>query len=122
MPVALEYKSDHLVIRLVGRSFLTAARRAVLVPYSDITRIDVETPRWPTLTEGWWIGALVPEAIAHGAFARWSGGERRFLHFESRTQRVLTIHLAGHPDFAEVSIEVRDPDAARAELMKRAGS
>lgn len=120
MPIALEYKSDHLVVRLVGRSFLTAMRRSIVVPYSDIRRVDVESPRWPSMVKEWRIGTHLPNVIAHGLFVTWTGGRRRFVHFERDTERVLTIHLEGHPDFTEVSIEVRDPEAAQKELQTRA--
>lgn len=120
MPVALDYKSDHLVVRLVGRSFLTAARRSIVIPYSDIRRVDVESPRWPTMFKEWRIGTHLPNVIAHGLFASWTGGQRRFVHFDRGTERVLTIHLEGHPDFAEVSVEVREPEAAQKELSKHA--
>jgi hypothetical protein len=121
MPVALEYKSDHVVLRLVGSSFLTSARRSVVIPYSDIRRVDVESPRWPSLWKEWRIGTHVPGQIAHGLFATWNGAQKRFLHFDRGSERVLTIHLDGHPDFTEVSVEVRDPMAAQKELAQHAG-
>lgn len=117
MPVALDYKSDHLVVRLVGSSVLTTVRRSVVVPYSSLRRVDVESPRWPSVWKEWRIGTHVPGQIAHGLFVAWSGGHRRFVHFDKKTERVLTIHLEGHPDFHEVSVEVRDPFAAQKELQ-----
>lgn len=120
MPVALDYKSDHLVIRLVGPSVITAVRRNVVVPYSDIRRVDVESPRWPSLWKEWRVGTHVPGRIAHGLFAPWTGGPKRFVHFDKSTERVLTIHLEGHPDFQEISVEVRDPFAAQKELQSHA--
>lgn len=121
MPVALDYKSDHLVLRLVGRSVITAVRRNVVVPYSDIRRADVESPRWPSMLREWRIGTHIPNLIAHGLFATWNGAQKRFLHFDRETTRVLTIHLDGHPDFTEISVEVREPEAAQKELSTRAG-
>ena len=121
MPVALDYKSDHLVVRLVGSSILTAVRRNIVIPYSDIRRVDVESPRWPSLVKDWRIGTHWPDKIAHGLFVAWNGGNKRFLHFDGKTDRVLTLHLEGHPDFHEVSVEVREPSAAQQELSKRAG-
>ena len=120
MPVALDYKSDHLVVRLVGRSVLTSIRRSIVVPYSAISRVEVEAPRWPSLVKEWRVGTHMPSLIAHGLFSTWKGGHKRFLHFEKTTTQVLTIHREGHPDFHEVSVEVRDPIAARDELAKRA--
>lgn len=119
MPVALDYKSDHLVVRLVGRSVLTTVRRNVVVPYSDIRRVDVESPRWPSMFKEWRIGTHIPNVIAHGLFVTWNGAQKRFLHFERDTARVLTIHLDGHPDFTEISVEVREPEAAQKELAAR---
>ncbi|HUR68778.1 MAG TPA: hypothetical protein VM370_05985 [Candidatus Thermoplasmatota archaeon] len=120
MPVALDHRSDHLLIRLVGPSVLTSVRRSVVVPYSDIQRVDVESPRWPSLLRDWYVGTHLPSLIAHGVFVAWAGGHRRFLHFERDTERVLTSHLVGHPDHQEVGVEVRETDAARDELAKRA--
>ena len=122
MPVALEYKSDHLLVRLVGNSVISALRRTIVVPYSDIRGVEVEAPRWPSLLKEWRLGTHLPGVLAHGLFATWTGKHRRFLHFEKRTARVLTLRLEGHPDFEEVSVEVRDPDAARKELSARAGT
>lgn len=119
MPVALDYKSDHLVIRLVGRSVITSVRRAVVVPYSSIRGVDVEEPRWPSLLGGWRVGTHLPGQIAHGAFATWKGENRRFVHFDKSTQRVVTLRLEGHPQFDEVSVDVRDPVAAQGELDRR---
>lgn len=121
MPVALDYKSDHLVVRLVGSSVLTSARRSVVIPYSAITAVEVEAPRWPSLVKEWRLGTHMPGLIAHGLFQTWDAKQKRFLHFERKTARVLTIKLAGHPDFTEVSVEVREPDAAQKELLNRAG-
>lgn len=120
MPVALEYKSDHLLVRLVGSSVLTAARRTIVVPYSDILAAGVDAPRWPSMVKEWRIGTHMPGYIAHGYFATWNGKHRRFLHYDRRTTRVLTLRLEGHPDFDEISVEVRDPDAAQKELSARA--
>lgn len=119
MPIALDYKSDHLVVRLVGSSVLTSARRSVVIPYSDIIAADVEAPQWPSLVKEWRIGTHVPGLVAHGYFQTWDGKQKRFLHFDRKTSRVLTIKLAGHPDFTEVSVEVRDPEAAQKELLNR---
>lgn len=119
MPVALEYKSDHLLLRLVGRSALTCLRRSVVIPYSDIVGVEVEAPRWPSLIKEWRIGTHLPSVIAHGLFSTWDGKHKRFLHYERDTTRALTIRLVGHPDFHEVSVEVRDPDAAQKELASR---
>ncbi|HUR69433.1 MAG TPA: hypothetical protein VM370_09320 [Candidatus Thermoplasmatota archaeon] len=120
MPVALEYKADHLLLRLVGRSALTSVRRSVVIPYSDIARVEVEAPRWPSMIKEWRIGTHWPNYVAHGLFATWDGKHKRFLHYDRDTTRVLTIRLEGHPDFNEVSVEVRDPDAAQKELSTRA--
>lgn len=120
MPVALDYKSDHLVVRLVGSSVLSTLRRSVVVPYSDIRGAEVEAPRWPSLVKEWRIGTHMPGYIAHGTFVTWIGAHRRFVHFDRKTERVLTIRLAGHPDFEEISVEVRDPEAAARELGKHA--
>lgn len=119
MPVALDYKSDHLVLRLVGNSVLTALRRNVVVPYSDIQRVDVESPRWPSMIREWHIGTHLPNVIAHGLFSTWDMKHKRFVHFNKGTTRVLTLWLDGHPDFQEISVEVRDPDAAQKELASR---
>ena len=121
MPVGLEYKSDHLLVRLVGSSVLTSLRRSVVIPYSDIASAEVEPPRWPSMIKEWRIGTHLPHVIAHGLFSTWDGKHKRFLHYDRDTTRVLTIHLQGHPDFHEVSVEVRDPDAAQKELGSRAG-
>lgn len=120
MPVALEYKSDHLVVRLVGSSAMTSLRRNLVLPYSDITTAIVEAPRWPSLIKEWRIGTHLPGVIAHGFFSTWNGRHRRFVHFNRGTDRTLTIHLEGHPDLEEVSVEVRDPDAAQKEIASRA--
>jgi len=72
------------------------------------------------MVKEWRIGTHLPNVIAHGLFVPWTGGARRFVHFDRKTERVLTIHLDGHPDYAEVSVEVRDPDAAQKELQNRA--
>ncbi|HVM45731.1 MAG TPA: hypothetical protein VM582_07320 [Candidatus Thermoplasmatota archaeon] len=119
MPVALDYKSDHLVVRLVGSSVLTAMRRNVVVPFSDITRVEVEAPQWPSLVKEWRVGTHLPGVIAHGLFSTWDGTRKRFLHYNKGTARVLTLHLEGHPDFHEISVEVRDPDAAQKEIAGR---
>lgn len=121
MPVALDYKSDHLVVRLVGPSVLASLRRSIVVPYSDIRSVEVEAPRWPSVIKEWRIGTHIPGILAQGLFSTWNGKQRRFLHFERGTRRVLTLRLSGHPDFEEVSVEVRDPDAAQKELANRAG-
>lgn len=121
MPVALDYKSDHLVVRLVGRSVITSLRRNIVIPYSDIQGVDVESPRWPSMFKEWRIGTHFPNVIAQGTFTAWSGKPKRFVHFERSTERVLTLRLEGHPDFDEVSVEVRDPFAAQKELSTRAG-
>lgn len=122
MPIALEYKSDHLLVRLVGGTTLSSLRRTIVVPYSDIRSVEVEAPRWPSMLKEWRIGTHFPDVVAHGVFIPWKGGRpRRFLHFNKGTQRVLTIHLEGHPDHDEISVEVRDPDAARKELSRLAG-
>lgn len=115
MPVALEYRSDHLLIRLVGPAALTSLRRAVVVPYSDIDRVDVEPPRWPPAFSNR-IGTHLPGYIASGTFMTWKFEHRRFLHFDRKTSRVLTIRLKGHPAFEEISVDARDPDAAKKEL------
>lgn len=120
MPVALEYKSDHLLVRLVGSSVISSLRRTIVIPYSDIRHAEVEEPRWPSMVKEWRIGTHLPGVIAHGLFAAWSGKPRRFLHFERKTTRVLTLHLEGHPDFEQVSVEVRDPEAAQKEISRRA--
>lgn len=120
MPVALDYKSDHLVVRLVGNAVLTSLRRNVVVPYSDIRRVEVEAPRWPSMIKEWRVGTHLPNVIAHGLFSTWDMKQKRFLHFNKDTTRVLTLHLDGHPDFHEISVEVRDPDAAQKELAARA--
>lgn len=120
MPVTLEYKTDHLLVRLVGRSALTAARRNLVLPYSDIVGAQVEPPRWPSFVKEWSIGTHLPRIIAHGYFSTWNAKQRRFLHIDRDTQRVLTIRLEGHPDLDEVSVEVNDPDAAQKEIAGRA--
>ena len=120
MPVALDYKTDHLVVRLVGRSILSSVRRNVLVPYSDIQAVRIEAPQWPHLFKEWRVGTHVPNWIAHGLFSTWDLSRRRFLHFDRDTTRVLTLVLNGHPDFDEISVEVRDPDAAEKELAAKA--
>ena len=119
MPVALDYKSDHLVVRLVGASVLSALRRNVVIPYSDIRSVDVEAPRWPSMIKEWRIGTHIPNVIAHGFFSTWDMKHKRFLHYNKDSTRVLTLRLEGHPDFQEVSVEVRDPDAAQKELATR---
>lgn len=119
MPVALEYKSDHLLVRLVGRSVLTSLRRTLVIPYSDIVRVEVEAPRWPSMVKEWRIGTHFPSVVAHGLFSTWNGKHKRFVHFDRDTARVLTLRLEGHPDLHEVSVEVRDPDAAQKELSRR---
>ena len=119
MPVALDYKSDHLVVRLVGRSVLTALRRNVVIPYSDVKDARIEAPRWPSVVKEWRVGTHFPRLIAHGLFSTWDMKTKRFLHFEKDTARVLTIVLEGHPDFQEVSVGVRDPEAAQKEILSR---
>lgn len=120
MPVALEYRSDHLVARMVGPRLLTSLRRSIVVPYSAIRRVDVESPRWPHPLDGWWLGAYVPKMFATAAYTRWRGGERRFVCFGRRADRVLTLHLRDHATFDEVSLEVADPFSAQKELASRA--
>lgn len=119
MPVALDYKSDHLVIRLVGRSVLSSLRRNVVIPYSDIRSVSIDAPRWPSMIKEWRIGTHIPGIIAHGLFSTWDLKHKRFLHYDRDSKRVLTLVLEGHPDFHEVSVEVRDPDAAQKELANR---
>lgn len=121
MPVALEYKSDHLLVRLVGPSAVSSLRRTLVLPYSDIKEVRVEPPTWPSLVKEWRIGTHVPNFIAHGLFVTWAGKRRRFLHYDRGTKRALTLLLVGHPHFDEVSVEVRDPEAAQKELLARAG-
>jgi hypothetical protein len=120
MPVALDYKSDHLVVRLVGRSVVTSIRRNIVIPYSDIRRVEVEPPRWPSMWKELRVGTHFPGVIAHGLFTSWDLKHKRFVHFDKGSSRVLTLRLEGHPDFQEVSVEVRDPDAAQKELSGRA--
>lgn len=122
MPVALEYYSDHFVIRMVGSSALSALRRAVVIPYSDITSVEVGAPEWPHVLKEWRIGTHMPGIIASGTFGSWKGGPRRFLHFDHKDEKVLTLKLSSHPDFQEVSVAVKDAEAARDELQKRVGS
>lgn len=119
MPVSLDYKSDHLVIRLVGRSVITALRRNVLIPYSSISGVQVEAPRWPSAIKAWRIGTHLPGIIAHGTFTTWQQKHRRFCHFEKATRQVVTLRLSGHPQFDEVSIDARDPLAVQTELQRR---
>lgn len=119
MPVALDYMSDHLVVRLVGPSVLASLRRNIVIPYSDIAEVSVEAPRWPSMLKEWRIGTHLPGVIAQGLFSTWNGKHRRFVHFERSTKRVLTLRLSGHPDVEEVSVEVRDPEAAQKELLNR---
>lgn len=121
MPVALDYKSDHLVVRLVGPSVLASLRRNIVIPYSDIREVLIEEPRWPSIVKEWRIGTHLPGVVAQGLFSTWNGKHRRFLHFDRNTTRALTLRLEGHPDFHEVSVEVRDPEAAQKELLNRAG-
>lgn len=120
MPVALDYRSDHLVMRLVGRSVITAVRRNVVIPYSAIRSVEIEAPRWPSMIKEWRIGTHIPNLIAHGLFSTWDMKQKRFIHFDKDTTRVLTLRLEGHPDLHEVSVEVRDPEAAQKELASRA--
>lgn len=119
MPVALDYKSDHLVVRMVGPAIFSTIRRSIVIPYSDIRDALVEAPRWPSVVKEWRLGTHFPGLVAHGTFVTWKGSHRRFLFYERSTTRALTIKLEGHPDFEEVSIEVRDPDAAQKELLSR---
>jgi len=121
VPVAIDYKSDHLVLRMVGRSVFSALRRNVVIPYSDIREALVEEPRWPSMIKEWRVGTHMPGLIAHGFFSSWDLKQKRFLHFGKETRRVLTLRLDGHPDFHEVSVEVRDPDAAQKEIASRIG-
>lgn len=118
MPVALEYYSDHLLVRLVGPTAIAALRRAIIVPYSDIREVQVESPRWPPVLSNR-IGYHLPGVGVTGTFMSWRFDEKRFLHFDRKTQRVLTLRLKGHPTFEEISVEVRDPDAAKKELESR---
>lgn len=120
MPVALEYRSDHLLLRMVGPAALASLKRVLFVPYSDIADVVVEAPRWPP-TFAPRVGTHMPGFIASGSFWNWKLGDRRFLHYERSTNRVLTLRLRGHPSFDEISVEVREPDAAAKELEARRG-
>lgn len=118
MPVALEYRSDHLLLRMVGPTALASLRRVLFVPYSNIASVEVGEPRWPSAF-GPRVGTHLPKVIASGTFSDWRLKDRRFLHFDRNSGEVLTIRLLGHPSFDEISVEVRDPHAARKELEAR---
>lgn len=118
MPVALEYYSDHVLIRMVGAASLSSLRRSIVVPYSDIAAVEVAAPEWPTSLANR-VGTHLPRVVASGTFMNWKFGERRFLHFDRKTSEVLKLDLAGHPDFIGIQVEVKDPRAARVELDKR---
>lgn len=118
MPIAIEYRSDHVQLRMVGPAALSSLRRVIVVPYSSIALVDVEPPRWPPILANR-IGTHMPGVIVSGTFMSWRFGHKRFLHFDRNTRRVLTLRLAGHPTFEEVSVEVRDAEAAKKELDAR---
>lgn len=114
----VEMREDHVLVRIEGVPRLTTLRGSFSIPYSTIRKVDVEPPRWPGVLDHWRVGVHWPHGIARGTFTSWKG-HRRFLWFDKKADRVLTIALEGHPDFDEVSIEMDDPEPVREEIERR---
>lgn len=110
----VELRPDHLLVKLEGPAAAFAPHRNVLIPFSDIVDARVDAPRWPTPTKQWSIATYVPGVVAVGDFHE-RGGNRRLLAFDRNSERTLTIKLAGHPSYDEVSVDT--PDAANLAAM-----
>lgn len=118
--VPVEVHKDHLLVRLEGMGFLSTLRRSITVPYSTITRIEVGRPEWPDFFEGWRIGTHVPGLVARGTFVTWKG-VRRFWWVGRSTKATITLHLAGHPDFRKMVLDVEDPEGLEKQVEQRRG-
>lgn len=112
----LAFGADHLLVELPGAEGVLSAKRHLILPYSTIDRAALEAPHWPALLDVK-LGTALPGYVAKGSFRR--GEERRFLHFDRGAGEVLTLRLAGHPEFDEVELDVDDPEIALRELEHR---
>lgn len=115
----VEIRSDHLLLHLEGPAATLAPHRDVVVPFSDIVQARAEPPRWPTAAGQWQIAAYVPRVVAVGDFHQWDG-KRRLLAFDRKTRETLTLKLAGHPSFDEISVQVEGARALAEKLEQRA--
>lgn len=120
MPTSrIELRSDHAIVHLEGRKAALAPHREVVIPYSDIVEAKAERPAWPTLAGQWQIAAYLPRVVAVGDFHDW-GGRKRLLAIDRATSEALTIKLAGHPLYDEITIDARDATLLAGELQKHA--
>lgn len=116
-PPRVEFRNDHLILKLEGVRSVEAARRAIVIPYSTIENAEVKTPHWPGVMDGWKYGAHLPGLVARGTFVAWSG-RRRFLDIDRKTKQALTLRLEGHAEFDEVEVDVPDAGEALGEIAK----
>lgn len=117
----LELNEDHVRVRLDRMASVTALTGGVVIPYSTLASVDVVRPEWPPFLPAWRVGLHVPGVVARGRFRASFRGPQRFLWFDRRTARVLRLRLAGHPDYAEVSLDLPDAEETAMRIEARRG-
>ena len=106
-PAAVAVEDENLVVRLRGPYKLFAVRSSVTVPLASIQSVRVE-PHARKLRRGIRFGTYVPGGTIAGSFGR--GSSKAFWAVQGDV--ALVIELAAGQPYAQLVIEVREPEAA----------
>jgi hypothetical protein len=116
--VELQISEGKLVVQVQGADRFWALKSTLEIPLEHVAGIRAD----PEIAHGWWHGfrapgTEIPGVITAGTF--YHHGERIFwdVHHPEKTV-VITLR---HEKYAELIVEVADPDAAVKELSARLG-
>lgn len=111
---SLELRAEEVWVRLTRSERVWALTGDVAVPYPSIVGVDVRAEA--DVDRGWGrIGTALPGRYHAGRFRR--RGEPWSLWVVGRPERVLVLTLRDH-QFAQIVLELDDPDAVAAELAQ----